>query len=235
MAPGQASEHYVNASYDAIDAFVIAHTEVIACPAVPEIRLHAATEVTPLWQATEAFLQESGLDPPYWAFPWPGGMALARHLLDHPDLVRGRRVLDLGSGSGLTAIAAALAGGRAVVANDTDAVACRAARLNAALNGVTLTVDGSDRLAGDGGPADERFDVILAADICYERPMAERAIGWLRREAARGARVLLADPGRAYLPGSGLAPLARLTVPTSRDLEDRESRAVTVYALAPVA
>ncbi|MEQ9814178.1 MAG: 50S ribosomal protein L11 methyltransferase [Azospirillaceae bacterium] len=212
---------------------MIAHTEVIACPAVREIRLHVATAVTSLWQATEAFLEENGVDPPYWAFPWPGGMALARHLLDHPDLVHGRRVLDLGSGSGLTAIAAALAGARVVVANDIDPVACRAARLNAALNGVEIAVDDSDWLAGEGTPEGARFDVILAGDICYEKPMAERAVGWLRREAARGSRVLLADPGRAYLPGSGLAPIARLTVPTTRDLEDRESREVTVYVLAP--
>ncbi|MDE1968147.1 MAG: methyltransferase [Alphaproteobacteria bacterium] len=205
--------------------FVRDHTAVVSPPLVPEIRLHLATEVTPLWQATEATLQQTQLPPPYWAFAWAGGQALARHLLDHPALVSGRRVLDFGAGSGVVAIAAAKAGAR-VTAAEPDRFALAALALNAALNKVDIVVENGDVLATDGG-----WDTVLAGDMCYERPLAERLIPWLAARARGGALVLLGDPGRAYLPTGGLHALARYWVPTPLDLEDREARETTVWQL----
>lgn len=210
-------------------AFIHAQTIVAAPPLVPEIRLHLATEITPIWQATEATLAASNLPPPYWAFAWPGGQAIARHLLDHPELVRGRRVLDFASGSGLVAIAAAMGGAARAVANDIDAVASTAVALNAALNGVAVETDDRDLLED----ADIGFDLVLCGDVCYERPMAERVTGWIRRLAARGVEVLLADPGRAYLPTAGLVEIARYGVATSLELEDRKLRETVLYRLEP--
>lgn len=204
------------------EEFVRANTALAAPPLVPEIALHLATEVTPLWEATEAELQRIGLPPPYWAFAWPGGVALARYVLDHPELVAGRRVLDFGAGSGLVAIAAAKAGARAVAA-EIDAFAAAAIRLNAAANGVEMEIETSDVIG-----AECAWDVILAGDMCYERPLAERLVRWLRRVPAL---VLLGDPGRSYAPRDGLEPLARYVVPTSRDLEDRDSRETGVWRL----
>jgi predicted nicotinamide N-methyase len=207
--------------------FIREQTTIIAPPLVPEIRLHLATEITPIWQATEATLAASNLPPPYWAFAWPGGQAIARHLLDNPALVRGKAVLDFAAGSGLVAIAAAKAGAARAVANDIDAVAAEAVRLNAALNGVAVETDSGDLLDGDAAG----FDLVLAGDVCYERPMAERVTRWVKRLAAQGVDVLLADPGRAYLPRQGLLELARYAVPTSLELEDRELRETVVYRL----
>lgn len=208
-------------------AFILAQTVVACPPLVPEIRLHLATEITPIWQASEASLAASNLPPPYWAFAWPGGQAIARYLLDNPALVRGRAVLDFAAGSGLVAIAAALGGAARAVANDIDAVAATAVGLNAALNKVTVETDGGDMLDGDGAG----FDLVLAGDVCYERPMAERVTRWARRLAANGIDVLLADPGRAYLPAKGLVELARYDVKTSLELEDRELRETVIYRL----
>ena len=205
--------------------FIRANTEIAAPPLVPEIRLHLATAVTPLWQATEAFLDRTGLPPPYWAFAWPGGQALARHLLDHFELARGRAVLDFAAGSGLVAIAAARAGARRALAYDIDPAACTAMQLNAMLNEVEIDI----RCADLTGSAERAAEVILAGDVCYEREMAERVAGWLARQAGLGAVVLLADPGRAYRPQQGLCELARYRVPTSRDLEDREERETVVW------
>jgi predicted nicotinamide N-methyase len=210
-----------------VAGFIRAQTAIARPPLVPEIRLHLATEITPIWQATEATLAEADLPPPYWAFAWPGGQAIARHLLDNPGLVRGRAVLDFAAGSGLVAIAARMAGATGAVANDIDAVAAEAISLNAALNGVAVETDQGDLLDRDDAP----FDLVLAGDVCYERPMAERTTRWLRALASRGVEVLLADPGRAYLPASGLVELARYTVPTSLELEDRELRETIVYRL----
>lgn len=214
----------------AYEDFVLANTEIVTPPLVPEIRLRLATAMVPIWEATEAALARLGVEPPYWAFAWPGGQAIARYLLDHPGIVAGSAVLDLAAGSGLAAIAAALAGARPVIANDIDPLALVAIRLNAELNGVRVTADGSDRLAAaavPGSNAGER--IILAGDVCYECGFADRIWAWLRAEAAAGALVLLGDPGRSYLPGAGLAPLARYPVPTSRDLEDRDVRPTTVW------
>ncbi len=194
---------------------------------LPELRLHLATELTPLWLATEASLEQSGLPPPYWAFAWVGGQALARHLLDHPSLARGRRLLDFAAGSGVAGIAAAKAGAASVAASELDPLALAALALNAQANDVTLDLLAED--VTEGG--DRGWDLVLAGDVCYERPMAERAAAWLARLAASGVEVLLADPGRAYLPKSGLVELARYMVPTTRELEDRDAREAVVYRM----
>jgi len=204
--------------------FVRANTAIASPPLVPEVRLYLASEITPIWQASEATLHASGVPPPYWAFAWPGGQALARHVLDHPALVQGKRVLDFAAGCGIGAIAAMRAGAREAVSNDLDAFAAAAATLNAALNGVAVICDTDDLT----GRAPERWDVVLAGDVCYERAMAERAFDWLQRAAKSGALVLIADPGRAYKPTDGLVEIARYDVPTTRELEDREMRTCVV-------
>ena len=207
--------------------FVYRNTAVAAPPLVPEIRLRLATEVTPIWQATEESLAHSGVRPPFWAFAWAGGQALARHILDYPEQVANRLVLDFGAGSGLVAIAAAKAGAARVVAAEIDHFAVAAITANAALNGVRIDVT-TDNLIG---AADPRWEVITAGDVCYEQPMAGRVTAWLRSLAQRGYLVLLGDPGRVYLPASGLRELGRYVVPTSRDLEDCESRAGVVWEM----
>ncbi|MBV8776246.1 MAG: methyltransferase [Alphaproteobacteria bacterium] len=208
-------------------AFVRANTAVGAPPLVPELRLHLATEVTPIWQATEASLARFGTPPPFWAFAWAGGQALARYILDHPDAVAGRDVLDLASGSGLVAIAAARAGARRVTASDIDPFAAAAIALNARLNGVSVAIETRDLL--DRGAAG--WEVVLAGDVCYEEPMASRMVARLRRTAARGRLALLGDPGRAYLPREGMVERARFVVPTSRELEDREAKDGVVWEI----
>ncbi|HEV2550521.1 MAG TPA: 50S ribosomal protein L11 methyltransferase [Stellaceae bacterium] len=212
-----------------IARFIRANTVVAAPPLVPQITLHLATEITPLWQATEAMLAASQLPPPYWAFAWAGGQALARHVLDHPELVRGRDVLDFGAGSGLLAIAAAHLGARTVVAAEIDSVAAQAIALNAGLNGVAVAVETADVIGRRPAP----WQVILVGDMCYERPLAERLTTWLRELAQDGATVLLGDPGRNYLPQTGLEALARYRVVTPLDLEDREWREGVVWQLMP--
>jgi predicted nicotinamide N-methyase len=207
-------------------AFVRANTAVAHPPLVPEIALHLATEITPIWQATEAWLDERNMEPPFWAFAWPGGQATARLLLDAPWRVAGKRVLDFAAGCGIAAIAAARAGAL-VEAAEIDPLACAALGLNAALNGVRLAVTEGDVVGSDGG-----WDVILAGDVCYEAPMTAHILPWLRAMAAR-REVWVADPGRAYLPAEGLVPLVRHAVPTSLELEDRELREVTIFRLLP--
>lgn len=209
--------------------FVRRNTEISRPPLVPEIALHLATAMTPIWQATEESLARGAVPPPFWAFAWAGGQALARFLLDNPEFVRGREVLDIGSGSGIVAIAAAKAGAARVVAADIDPFAAAAIALNAALNGVTVTVETRDLL----DRAAAGWGVALAGDICYEEPMSSRAMTLLRRIAARGRTALLGDPGRSYLPRSGLVELARYEVPTSRELEDREAREGVVWQVLP--
>jgi predicted nicotinamide N-methyase len=211
-------------------AFIRANTAIAAPSVVPEIRLHLATEITPIWQATEAALARANVDPPFWAFAWPGGQALARHVLDRPDTVRARRVLDFGAGSGLLAIAAAQAGAARIQAAEIDPVACAAIRLNAALNKVGERIDIlEDDVIGRALGA----DLILVGDMCYERPLAERLVHWLRAEAGRGVTVLLGDPGRTYRPTEGLVEIVRHRVPTSLELEDRLEREAVVWRLLP--
>jgi predicted nicotinamide N-methyase len=205
--------------------FIRAHTVLQSPPIVPEIRLHLAGEVMKLWGETEALAnaKASGLGnlpPPYWAFAWPGGQALARYVLDHPEEVQGKTVLDFGAGSGLVAIAAAKAGAGCALAAEIDALALSAIALNAAANGVSVEPIESDIIGSN-----LRWATVLAGDMCYERPLAERLTAWLRTLAAEGARVLIGDPGRDYFPGGGVMGLATYAVPTSRDLEDREMRA----------
>jgi predicted nicotinamide N-methyase len=209
------------------EEFVAAQTVVSRAPLVPEIALHLASEITPIWQATEAWLAEQNIEPPFWAFAWPGGQALARAVLDDPALVAGKRVLDFAAGCGIAAIAAAQAGAVMVEAAEIDPLALAAVRLNAALNGVAVATPPGDVV---GAPC--RWDVIFAGDVCYEAPMTSHILPWLRGLVAAGAEVLIADPGRAYLPKAGLAPIARYSVPTTRELEDRESREVTIHRLA---
>jgi len=208
------------------EAFIAAHTALSRAPLVPEIALHLATEITPIWQASEAWLQARDIEPPFWAFAWPGGQALARAVLDGVVPVAGRRVLDFAAGCGIAAIAAAMRGA-AAEASELDPLAAAAIRLNAALNGVTV-----DALAEDVVGAACRWDVILAGDVCYEAPMTAHILPWLRGMAAR-CEVLVADPGRAYLPEAGLQAVARHAVPTSLELEDRTTREVTIYRLLP--
>ena len=210
-------------------AFVRAQTALVSPPLVPEIRLHLASAVTPLWRATEATLAAREVPPPYWAFAWPGGQALARYILDNPTVVRGRIVLDFAAGSGLAGIAAAMAGAAAVTAADIDRFAAAAIALNAAANSVTIDIVSDDPI--DRPPA---WNVVLAGDVCYEQPMAGRATAWLRRLAAAGTVVLLGDPGRSYRPADGLAELARYRVPTSLDLETRTECETVVWRLLPV-
>jgi len=210
-------------------AFVRRNTAITAPPLVPEIRLHLATEMTPIWQATEETLVHNALPPPFWAFPWAGGQALARYLLDHPAEVAGRSVLDFGAGSGLVAIAAAKAGAAAVLAAEIDPFSAAAITANAELNGVAIAVTTDDLL----DTIDACWDVVTAGDVCYERPMADRVTGWLRGLAAHGSLVLLGDPGRAYVPGQDLVERARYLVPTSRELEDRDCRETVIWQVLP--
>jgi predicted nicotinamide N-methyase len=208
------------------EEFVAAQTAISRAPLVPEIALHLASEITPIWQATEAWLAEQNIEPPFWAFAWPGGQALARAVLDDPKLVAGKRVLDFAAGCGIAAIAAMQAGAVLAEAAEIDPLALAAVRLNAALNGVAVATPPGDVV---GAPC--RWDVIFAGDVCYEAPMTGHILPWLRGLVAAGAEVLIADPGRAYLPKAGLDPIARYSVPTTRELEDREVREVTIHRL----
>ncbi len=209
--------------------FIRRNTAIAAPPLVPEIRLHLAGEITPIWQATEESLAQKGVPPPFWAFAWAGGQALARWLLDHPETVAGRHVLDFGSGSGLVAIAAAKAGARHVLAAEIDPFAAAAIAANAALNDVEIEIIGDPIDTAALRPA-----IVTAGDVCYEREMSARAIPWLRSLAEAGALVLLGDPGRAYLPDHGLSERARYAVPTSREIEDREVRETIVWQVLSV-
>ncbi len=212
------------AERDPYAAFVRANTALASPPLVPEIRLHSADEILPIWQETERSLDEAGVEPPFWAFAWAGGQALARYILDRPGTVAGRRVLDFASGSGLAAIAAAMAGAARVEASEIDPHALAAIGLNAAANGARIEAIAGD-IVGHAG----RWDVVLAGDVCYERPMAERAFGLLRTLAAAGTEVLLGYPGRNYLPKSGLEALTAYSVKTSRAIEDTDVRNTRVW------
>ena len=207
-------------------AFIRVNTAIAAAPLCPEMNLWLATEVTPLWQATEASLQQANLPPPYWAFCWAGGIALTRTILDRPDLVAGKRVLDFAAGGGSAGIAAAMGGAASVDIAEIDPFAIASALMNADLNHVTVAAV-LDDLVG----APNRWDVVVAGDVCYEKPMTEHIWPWLRQLAADGALVLMADPGRAYLPKLGLMEMGRMVVPTSLDLEDRISREVVIYTI----
>jgi len=194
-------------------------------PLVPRIRLHQADDLVSLWQRIELTSGQTGLDPPFWAFAWAGGQALARHLLDHPDVVRGRRVADIASGSGLVAIAAARAGAAAVTAYDIDPLAIAAIGVNAEVNAVTIQAECADVLDGDGLPA----DLVLIADAFYQRELAARVMEFAGRAQARGASVLIGDFGRAYLPRERLTSLATYDVPGLGALEDSDIKSTTIW------
>jgi predicted nicotinamide N-methyase len=210
-------------------AFIRHWTHLQAPPLVPEVRLHLAERVMPLWEALARDAAEPELPPPYWAFAWAGGQALARYVLDHPELVRDRRVVDLATGSGLCAIAATLAGARELLAIDIDPWAREAVALNASANGVHIPFAGDDPL--DTEPPDT--DVILAGDIGYEWALAERGVTWLRRAASKGVEVLVGDPERHHLPHEGLHEACVYEVPTTNDLEQAPSKRTTIYRVLP--
>jgi predicted nicotinamide N-methyase len=198
---------------------------------VPEIRLYQASEPIGVWQRTELAAGRTGLDPPFWAFAWAGGQGLARYLLDHPETVRGRPVIDLASGSGLVAIAAALAGAAVVTGYDIDPLAVAAITLNAEANGVAVRAVQADILDEDGTGSGAGHEVILAADAFYERELAGRLTQYLERGQARGADVLVGDFGRAYLPWDRLTPVAAYDVPGVSVVEDNDIKHTTVWTL----
>lgn len=208
--------------------FIQAHTRLLPVPYAPEIQLHVADEATELWEKTEEELQEIGLPPPFWAFAWAGGQALARYILDNVEVANGRRVVDFASGSGLVAIAAARAGAQSVVASDLDPFAVAAIGINAAANGVAAQIRPvSTDLLGTVPEA----DLVLAADVFYERDLAGAVTAWLTDLQARGRTVLIGDPGRTYLPRARLECLATYAVPVSRALEDAEIKQSHVWRL----
>ena len=208
-------------------AFIVANTRLQTPPHTPELRLHLADEITPIWRLTEEELGRLGLPPPFWAFAWAGGQALARYLTDNPVEVAGKRVLDFATGSGLVAIAAMKAAAAEVLAADVDPFCAAAVALNAEVNGVAIAFTDANLLHA----APPAVDLILAADICYEQPLAGRVMAWLAAARATGARVLIGDPGRSYFPKSGLVHLAEYRVQTTRELEDAEVKRTSVWAL----
>jgi predicted nicotinamide N-methyase len=205
--------------------FIRAHTRPVRPSLVPEVALHLADDVVALWEALEAGQVDPGSDPPFWAAAWPGGQALARYVLDHPDVVAGRTVLDLGAGSGLVAVAALLAGAATVVASEVDAYGRAAITANAEDNGVGPVTVVGDLLdeEPDGG-----VDVVLAGDVCYDREMTERVLPFLGKAWLGGAAVYLGDPGRPYVPKEGLVEAAAFDVP---DTEGSLVRRTTVWRL----
>lgn len=215
---------------EAAHAFIRENTALLAPPLVPEVRLHLAHEALPLWEKTEEELGAIGLPPPYWAFAWAGGQALARYVLDHPAEVAGTKVLDFAAGSGLVAIAAIKAGAASVVASEIDAVARAAIELNATENKVEIEATGADLIGHDEG-----WDVVLAGDVFYEKPLADRLTPWLTALAGRGTTVLVGDPGRTYFPRSGLTLLETYQVPVTRALEDAEIKETSVWRFDGIA
>lgn len=208
-------------------SFILANTAILTPPHVPEIALHLADEAHDLWHRTEEELGEIGLPPPFWAFAWAGGQGLARYVLDNPAPIRGRRVLDFASGSGLVAIAAAKSGARKVFAADIDPIAAHAVALNARANNVAIEFTNADLIGTDGN-----WDVVLAGDVFYDQQFAERLMPWFLKLKDRGAEVIVGDPGRSYLPRWGLEAVATYQVPVTRALEDSDVKQTTVWRLA---
>jgi predicted nicotinamide N-methyase len=209
--------------------FILANTAPGRAPLVPEFELRLATEITPIWQATEDFLQTHNMAPPFWAFAWPGSQALARNILDDPQRLRGARVLDFAAGCGLAALAAAAAGAAHVEACDIDPLSAAAMSINSQANRLAVTIHAKDVV----GTAPGCWDLILCGDICYEAPMTRHILPWLRAQATQ-AIVWVADPGRAYLPApDAMQPFACYDVPTSLELEDHTHRRTTLYRLLP--
>lgn len=210
-----------------LDDFIRAQTRIVQPSLIPELKLHLADEMTPIWQATQGELDDAGVQPPFWAFCWPGGQALTRLILDQPHWVAGKRVLDFAAGSGISGIAAAKMRAARVTAAEIDAHALAAIALNAELNGVKIALLAED-IVGRMGLG---FDVVLAGDVCYEGPMADRVFVWFQALAGQGVTILMGDPGRTYLPPDGLSEIARYQVPTSVDLEDKDMRQTSVWRI----
>ena len=207
--------------------FILSNTRLLTVPLVPELRLHLAEESLAIWRQTEEELGRMNAPPPWWAFAWAGGQALARYVLDNPALAAGRRVLDLGAGSGLGGIAAMKAGAARVLAADTDRFAMAAIRLNAAANDVALETTGDDLLA----TPPSGFDLVLVGDLFYERTLAERVLACIEAVRRQGAAVLVGDPRRSYFPTERFVPVAEYSVPVTRDLEDMEIKHTCVWRL----
>ena len=211
--------------------FILANTRLLSPPLVPEIRLHLAEESLPIWQKTEDELGAMNVPPPYWAFAWAGGQAVARYLLDEAGLVAGRRVLDLGAGSGLTAIAAIIAGASEVLAADIDAIAGVAVGLNAAANGVQVGFTADDLLAEPALPGKGFFDTIIVGDMFYERQLADHVLAFIEAAVVRGSVIVIGDPQRSYFPRDRFGRIAEYQVPVTRELEDSEIKRTAVWRL----
>jgi predicted nicotinamide N-methyase len=205
--------------------FIEQNTQLLAPPLVPEINLHLAAESLPIWQKTEEELGQMNVPPPYWAFAWAGGQAVARYLLDNPEICRNRTVLDLGSGSGISAIAAAKAGAAEVLASDIDPLALAAIELNAAANGTSIETTGSDVLS----KFEQRAGVIVIGDLFYERELADRVIAFVEYAKAASSVVLIGDPQRSYFPRERFEKLIQYQVPVTRELEDMEIKQTAVW------
>lgn len=206
--------------------FIIANTGIHTPPHVPEIKLHLADEAHDLWHKTEQELSEIGLPPPYWAFAWAGGQGVARYILDTAEIVKNKRVLDFASGSGMVAIAAAMRGAVIVTANDIDAFARHAISLNAEINNVDISFTDNDLIDHDLSAS---TDILLAGDVFYDKPLADRLIPWFDQLSATGIMIIVGDPGRSYLPKHRLRELAVYTVPVTRALEDADVKRTTVW------
>lgn len=218
----------IDPSLEGRRAFILENTRLQSPPHTPELNLRLADEITPIWSMTEEALAEIGLPPPFWAFAWAGGQALARYVLDTPGVVRGKQVVDFASGSGIVGIAAMKAGAAHVLCADIDGFCQAALSLNQAANDVVCAFTDIDLLEAPPPPV----DVILAGDICYEKPMTDKVMAWLKTARAQGATVLIGDPGRTYFPKSGLEKLAEYQVQTTRELEDFAVKKTSVWALA---
>lgn len=208
--------------------FIFSQTVIGTAPLVPELRLHLATEITPIWQATESHLAALNIEPPFWAFAWPGSQLLARWILDHPALVQGRKVLDFACGGGLAALACARSGANTVLVNDIDPLALEAAQLNAGLNALSVTP-----LLGDQIGTIPEVDLLLCGDVCYNQQMADRIIPWLRN-CAQTMEVWMADPGRPYAPKEGIEVISSKTLPTTMELEGKTSRETRLCRILPL-
>lgn len=220
----------IPATQEARCDFILANTRLQHPPHTSELALYLADEITPIWKLTEEALAEIGLPPPFWAFAWAGGQALARYVLDNPQTVSGKRVIDFASGSGIVGIAAMKAGAASVLAADIDPFCGAALALNTRANGVTAAYSDADLLET---PAPDWAQVILAGDICYEKPMTDRVMSWLTAARKSAAVVLIGDPGRSYFPKSGLTKLAEYQVETTCELEDFAVKRTCVWTLDP--
>jgi predicted nicotinamide N-methyase len=207
--------------------FILANTKLLSPPLVPEVKLRLAQESLPIWRKTEEELGKLNLAPPYWAFAWAGGQALARYIIDHPTLIEGKHVLDLGSGSGLTGISALMKNAELVLAADIDPVALVAITINAATNNVSIETTADDLL----GRPPSGFDVILVGDLFYERQLAERVLAFIVAAVANGALALIGDPQRNFFPQGRFEPVAEYRVPVTRELEDAEIKRTAVWRL----